>query len=83
MSELMGDMIGEIIHHYRMTMNSFAKKLGLSSNTVITKAVKQRVRGVNQELLQKILRTFPEIDALWLVSGEGNMLRAGHGFAAN
>ena len=34
----MGDRLGEIIHHYRLTMNSFAKKLGLSSNTVITKA---------------------------------------------
>ena len=45
MSELMGDRLGEIIHHYRLTMNSFAKKLGLSSNTVITKAPGTEVLG--------------------------------------
>jgi hypothetical protein len=41
MSEMMGDRLSEIIQHYRYTMNSFAKKLGLTSNTVITKAVKE------------------------------------------
>jgi len=76
MSEMMGDRLSEIIQHYRYTMNSFAKKLGLSSNTVITKAVKERQRGVNQELLNKILNAFPEIDALWLVTGKGTMIKA-------
>ena len=71
----MGDRLGEIIHHYRFTMNSFAKKLGLSSNTVITKAVKENKRGVNQRLLTKILTTFPDVDAHWLVTGQGQMLK--------
>lgn len=75
MNEMMGDRLSEIIHHYRLTMNSFSVRLGLSSNTVITKAVKENKRGVNQRLLTKILTTFPDVDAHWLVTGQGAMLK--------
>ena len=76
MSAFVGDRLSEIIHYYHLTMNSFSKKLGLTSNSVITRAVRENERGISQELMQKILHTFPEIDALWLVTGKGTMIKA-------
>lgn len=55
-------------------MNSFSNRLGLKSNSVITRIVKDPERGMSLELLQKILLEFVEINADWLVTGRGEML---------
>mgnify|MGYP006286724323 CR=1 FL=1 len=64
-----------VIKELNYNKNSFAKAIGLTANTIIENIVGKRQSKPSFEVLHKILTAFPYIDANWLMTGEGTMLK--------
>ena len=62
-----------IIKYYNMSYNSFAKSLGLANGTGI-KTMIDNNRNPQNQTLNKIVNTYPEIDMNWLRTGSGQMI---------
>ena len=62
-----------IIKYYNMSYNSFAKSLGLANGTGI-KTMIDNNRNPQNQTLNKIVNTYPEIDMTWLRTGTGQMI---------
>ncbi|MFK5855130.1 MAG: helix-turn-helix transcriptional regulator [Bacteroidota bacterium] len=62
------------IHHKGLSNNKFADKVNLSSAQISQMLSGNRSFGIDK--LLKIFEGFPEINAEWLIKGEGNMLIA-------
>ena len=62
-----------IIKYYNMSYNSFAKSLGLANGTGI-KTMIDKNRNPQNQTLNKIVNTYPEIDMNWLRTGTGQMI---------
>lgn len=60
--------------HRDLSFNKFEKSLGVSHGS-ISNAWKHE-RNIGSNVIEKILRTYPEINAEWLLRGEGEMLNA-------
>ena len=67
------DRIKEIINYKQLNVSSFESKIG-ASNGQIAKAI-ARKSALKSDLLDSILEFCPEINANWLVTGKGEMLR--------
>lgn len=74
--EPIGERLHKVIEYYKLNMNSISIQLGLSSNSIITRIVKDPERGMSLELIQKVLFEFREINPDWFVTGRGEMLTA-------
>lgn len=61
-----------IIHYARMTTNAFAKSLSLKRSENLYQ-IKKGNNGISKELADLIVSKYPEIDKLWLLTGEGTM----------
>ena len=61
--EPIGERLKKLMQQYHLNMNSLSVRLGISSNSVITRIVKDPERGISLDYLQKILVTFPEVRA--------------------
>ncbi len=55
-----------------MTTNSFAIYIGLARSENLYQ-IKRGNNGISKALAEKIVTKFPEIDRLWLLTGEGQM----------
>jgi hypothetical protein len=65
--------IQEIIDYYGMSYNSFAISLGMLNGTSIKRIVDDN-RNPQNQTLNKIVNTYPEIDMNWLRTGTGQMI---------
>lgn len=59
----------QIIDYKAISKTKFYKETGLSNGFL------DKVKDIGVSKLELILRTYPEIDAEWLISGKGNMLK--------
>jgi antitoxin component HigA of HigAB toxin-antitoxin module len=62
-----------IMKHYGYNKNSFTSKVGLSSPSVIGKILNDNNRKPSFDVIEKLINTFPDINAEWLVAGTGSM----------
>ena len=62
-----------IIKYYNMSYNSFAKSLGLANGSGI-KTMIDNNRNPQNQTLNKIVNTYPDIDMNWLRTGSGKMI---------
>lgn len=73
--EYIGARVMQIIKHYGLNRNSFSLKIGLTSNSLITRITKDPEMGMSLGLIQKILTSFTEINPGWFILGEGEMFK--------
>ena len=64
--------IKELIDEKKLNISSFEKKIGAGNNSIGT--IITRNSNVSGTLLSKILNTFTDVSAQWLLTGKGNML---------
>lgn len=62
-----------IIEHYNLNVSQFEKSIGMANQTIGT-ALKRK-SGMKDDVLNKILNKYPEIDERWLLTGKGEMLK--------
>lgn len=65
--------IETIINNYNLNVSSFSKAIGLSSNVTIHRIVKGEA-APSFSTLKKIKEAFGEINADWILTGEGQMI---------
>ncbi len=65
-----------VIKWTNMTANSFAKHIGLRHSENLYQ-IKRGNNGISRDLADRVVEKFPEIDKLWLLTGEGVMFRPG------
>ncbi len=63
----------KFIEYKEITVNKFSQIIDVS-NSYFSKMVRNNA-SIGSNILEKIVRTFPEIDANWLLTGEGKMLK--------
>jgi hypothetical protein len=62
----------KIINHYNLSYNDFAKSAGLQKQAVYQ--WKDQTSYISEKSIIKILLHYPDINANWLIRGEGEML---------
>ena len=63
-----------VIRWANKTPNAFARHIGLARGENLYQ-IKRGNNGISLKLAERIVQCFPEIDRLWLLTGEGEMLR--------
>ena len=63
-----------LINHYHLSISGFEKKVGLSNNSIQT-AIK-RNSNLKDDTLNTILDCFTDVNAEWLLTGRGEMLKS-------
>jgi len=72
------DRIQAIIDYYKLNKNSFSKRINVNSSVIHHIVTGKKNGSKNKpsfDLLEKILIEFENIDANWLVTGKGNILK--------
>ncbi len=73
MENVINDRIIQLIDLFDMNPNSFAETIGVKG-TVIFNIIKGRRNKPSYDVLEKILSSFEEVSAKWLVKGQGAVL---------
>ncbi len=68
------ERIDAVIKFAGMTTNGFAKHIGLPRGENLYQ-IKRGNNGVSLDVAARICQHFPSIDKLWLLTGEGQMIR--------
>ena len=71
MDESVTQRVKHIINYYGLNPNSFSKKIGATTSTIVSMLDKDTNPSV--ETINKILNAFPLISLNWLIKGDGNM----------
>jgi hypothetical protein len=77
------DRLLAVIHHYGHNINSFSHAIGVSNNTVLGRIINDRNRRPSFDLLDLILRKYPEVNPSWLITGEGEMFASRPNYIAD
>lgn len=64
----------ELISSLNLSKNAFASQIGMEQTTVNNQLIGKR--SISIDLILNILRSFPEVNAEWLMRGDGNMLKS-------
>lgn len=70
-------VIGEIAYNERLTVSQIAKIIGKPA-TNLYDIQKGKINGISEKLADLILEKFPHYNKVWLLTGEGEMLREIH-----
>lgn len=65
------DRIREVIKYKGISARSFYQRIGVANGFL------DKAKDVGSEKLARIASEFPEIDPVWLLTGNGSMLKAG------
>lgn len=71
MKNLISERIELIIKELGYNNNSFSKAIGLSNNVTIGRIINEN-REPSYAILERIIQTFGNINANWLLTGNGN-----------
>ena len=69
----MEERINRILKHYNLSSTQFADEIGVQRSSVSHVLTGRNKPGF--DFIQKIIGTFPEISAEWLITGVGNMFK--------
>lgn len=68
------ERIAQLVPLLSRSKFDFAKAMGYSYNSVVENIVGKRQTKPGFEVLNTILKTFPQVNATWLMTGEGEMM---------
>ena len=73
----MTEVIAKVLAYTKLNAKQLAELIGLDRPQAIYDILKGKTKSISPAMANKILSVFPEIDRGWLMTGEGDMLRAG------
>ena len=68
------ERVSRILAENELTIIEFCRKIGLSSQTTISKIISEN-RKPSSKTFGRILKGFPEINYQWLINGDGEMTK--------
>ena len=66
------DRIVQILDYKGLRISALEKKLNLGNQTLVRSL--ERKSSLKEDVLNKVLILYPEIDPVWLLTGKGDML---------
>lgn len=75
MEKTIAQRIKEVLKYYEVSENSLAGKLGISQTT-LNSALKDGKDNVSSKILAGLKENFEDVNLNWLLTGEGEMLKA-------
>lgn len=72
MSSTIGQRLGQVITHSSKSVNQFAVELGDRPDKYYN--VIKGKSNPSWEMIENVIRAYPEVDGNWLLKGEGDML---------
>jgi len=75
----------DILHKYELKPVDLSRELGYASAEKISRLVRDEANKPSYQLIGDIIKAFPEINARWLATGEGEMVsdpKSSYGFCA-
>lgn len=70
-------MLNQILSYYDLTINKFAEDVEQGKQTFYD-IKNEKIKSFSPDVAKKIIKKFPEIDFVWLTTGEGSMLKNSH-----
>lgn len=70
------DRIKAILDYYGLSVNEFAIKAQVKTGQAVYDMLSGKTKSISSAMENKILSCFPEISRAWLLTGEGEMLKA-------
>ena len=67
------EIIGAVLNEVEIKAASFAKKIGVAP-TQIYDLQSGKIKKISESIAEKIIKTYPEFNKVWLLTGEGEML---------
>jgi len=70
--------LDRVIQYFGLNVNSFAREIGLNRAERLYQ-IKKGNYAISKNLVSIIVKRFPEVNDIWLLTGEGQMLPSGAG----
>ena len=71
----MREVIERLLVYTGLNSKQFSEKLGMQRPQILYDIVSGKTRRISEKLAIKILSVYPEINRVWLLTGEGEMLK--------
>ena len=71
----MESVISKLLSYSGLNAKAFSEKIGLERPQAIYDLLKGKTKSISPAMKNKILSVFTEINPIWLLTGEGEMLR--------
>lgn len=68
------DILAKILSTYNLNPKSFSEKIGLKRAQAIYDIQHGKTERISPNIASKILSVYPEINRVWLLTGDGEML---------
>ena len=66
--------IEKLLEYSGLNVNQFAIKIGAKTPQGVRDILSGRTNGISSSMKRKILSCFPEVNPVWLLTGEGEMM---------
>ena len=71
----MKEVIIKLLDYSKLNVKQFSEKLGMQRAQAIYDIVSGKTKRISEKLANQIISEFPEINKIWLLTGEGEMLK--------
>lgn len=71
------EILEKLLSHTGLTINSLATEIGLSRAQALYDIQNEKTKSITPSMADRIIQRFSDIDRVWLLTGEGDML-GGH-----
>ena len=68
-------IINELMEYSKLSPSEFAIKIGTKTTQAIYDLQKGRTKTISSAMADKIVSCYPEVNKVWLLTGEGKMLK--------
>lgn len=75
MFTIMKEIIIKLLDYSKLNVKQFSEKLGMKRGQAIYDIMSGKTRRISEKLANQIISEFPEINKVWLLTGEGEMLK--------
>lgn len=71
---ILSERIGAVVKHSGLSIPKFSEKMGFKTPQTVRELIGGRTKSLSYAVKSKILESYPEINGVWLETGEGEML---------
>ena len=68
------EIVGNFLKYFGLNPKSFAQKAGINPQ-ILYDIQRGRTKNITKDTAEKIVEAFPELNIVWLLTGEGPMLK--------
>ena len=71
----MKEVIIKLLDYSKLNVKQFSEKLGMQRAQAIYDIVSGKTKRISEKLANQIISEFPELTKVWLLTGEGELLK--------